>query len=253
MIRRTVEDIALAMTFTTLFPYPNNWIRTDRRLAEAIWAIPLIGGVIGSLGGGLMIVLSEIGFDPALCGVFAIAAMTLTTGALHEDGLADFCDGIGGGCSVEHRLKIMHDSQIGTYGTLALILSFALLLSLIEELWYSLDAWHFLLVLISAKAISRSSSVLLFIFLLPARDDGLAVFFGRPGRVNLILTMIWPLCVAFTILGLKAAALTCGALTMTLIVALIAYKYLGGYTGDVLGASIYLSLIASLTALKIVI
>ncbi len=56
----------------------------------------------------------------------AIAVMTLATGAFHEDGLADTADGIGGGWTKERKLEIMRDSRIGTYGTMALLISFAL-------------------------------------------------------------------------------------------------------------------------------
>ena len=55
-------------------------------------------------------------------------ACHLLTGALHEDGLADFFDGFGGGRGDRQRiLAIMKDSHIGTYGVLSLILYVALL------------------------------------------------------------------------------------------------------------------------------
>ncbi|MEN2494381.1 MAG: Adenosylcobinamide-GDP ribazoletransferase [Hyphomicrobiaceae bacterium hypho_1] len=252
VIRRITEDIVLSITFTTRIPLPCCWIRKDRTLAEAVWAIPLGGALIGALTGGLMFITLKIGFDAALSSVIAIIAMTLATGALHEDGLADFCDGIGGGHSIQQRLKIMQDSRIGVYGGLALILTFFLLASLIEQLWYALGAWHFFIAIVAAKTISLSSSALIFMILKPARDVGQAIRFGRPGHLNLILMFIWPMCTAILILGIHAVALICGAFVTTLAISLIAYTYLRGYTGDVLGAGIHLSFIGSLTALKVI-
>lgn len=66
--------------------------------------------------------------------ILAIICRLLLTGALHEDGLADFCDGFGGGTTRERTLTIMKDSHIGTYGVLALILYEALLIALLATL-----------------------------------------------------------------------------------------------------------------------
>ena len=79
----------------------------------------------------------------------ALLARLLVTGALHEDGLADFCDGFGGGTSREKILSIMKDSHIGTYGVLGLLFYFGLLWNLLSTLSLSLacmavasgDAW----------------------------------------------------------------------------------------------------------------
>ncbi len=251
MIRRIAEDIALAATFMTRLPVPCGWIRKERKLAEALWAMPLGGGLIGVLGGGLVIGSETMGVAPGLGSLIALAVMTIATGALHEDGLADFCDGIGGGHSVEQRLEIMRDSQIGTYGTIALILAFVTLVTVMEHLLLSLGAWHLLVIIIAAAALSRSSSAMIFALLPPARNDGLAVFFGHPGRMNLALTLIWPASASIALLGWHAAALITAALLTALTVSAIAYKYLGGYTGDVLGATISLSFVASLVAFEI--
>ena len=53
--------------------------------------------------------------------LLGMATAVLLTGALHEDGFADTCDGLGGGWNAEERLRIMKDSRIGTYGALGLV------------------------------------------------------------------------------------------------------------------------------------
>ena len=70
----------------------------------------------------------------ALTVVCAIAVRMLLTGALHEDGLADFFDGFGGGCRDRQRiLDIMKDSHIGTYGVLGLVVNLALLFTALHS------------------------------------------------------------------------------------------------------------------------
>lgn len=87
--------------------------------------------VVGWLTGGTMaltyLVAALLGFGPYAAAGLAIGARMLLTGALHEDGLADFCDGFGGGTSRERTLSIMKDSHIGTYGVLGLIICIGLL------------------------------------------------------------------------------------------------------------------------------
>src|SRR5690606_6276515 len=64
-----------------------------------------------------------LGLPPAAAAVIGLAAGILLTGALHEDGAADVADGFGGGKTRDDKLAIMRDSRIGSYGTLALMLS----------------------------------------------------------------------------------------------------------------------------------
>lgn len=66
--------------------------------------------------------------------LLAIITRLLVTGCLHEDGLADFFDGFGGGTSRERILAIMKDSHIGSYGVIGLILYFGLLYTLLSSL-----------------------------------------------------------------------------------------------------------------------
>lgn len=77
---------------------------------------------------GAILYFGPMVMPPALAIAAAIVARLLLTGALHEDGLADFFDGFGGGGSNRERiLSIMKDSRIGTYGVLSLIAYFAIL------------------------------------------------------------------------------------------------------------------------------
>ena len=88
---------------------------------------------VGCLTGGLMAMVLGLGsqvMPVSLAWILAIVTRLLVTGALHEDGLADFFDGFGGGTTRERTLTIMKDSHIGTYGVIGLIVYFLLMLEL---------------------------------------------------------------------------------------------------------------------------
>ena len=88
---------------------------------------------VGWLTGGLMAMVLRLGsqvMPVSLAWILAIVTRLLVTGALHEDGLADFFDGFGGGTTRERTLTIMKDSHIGTYGVIGLIVYFLLMLEL---------------------------------------------------------------------------------------------------------------------------
>ena len=116
-----------------------------------------------------------LGLPTTIVAALALAAGTLVTGGLHEDGLADVADGFGGGSTPEKKLTIMKDSRIGSYGVAALILSFLLR-------WSALVALGFVAipVLLLAHAASRALMPALMRLSPPARENGLSAGAGRP-------------------------------------------------------------------------
>ena len=97
----------------------------------AYW--PYAGIITGGIGAGVMYGAS-FAFPATVAVILGVAARVLVTGALHEDGLADFFDGFGGGTDRDAVLRIMKDSHIGSYGVLGLILYFALLVASLSAL-----------------------------------------------------------------------------------------------------------------------
>ena len=87
---------------------------------------PLAGWLTGGIMVGILWLAAQV-FPLSVAWIIAIIARLLITGCLHEDGLADFCDGMGGGVTRERILLIMKDSHIGTYGVIGLIIYFLLL------------------------------------------------------------------------------------------------------------------------------
>jgi adenosylcobinamide-GDP ribazoletransferase len=90
---------------------------------------PWVGWLTGSAM-AMVLALGSLVMPVSLAWIWAIVTRLLITGALHEDGLADFFDGFGGGTTRERTLAIMKDSHIGTYGVIGLIIYFLLMLEL---------------------------------------------------------------------------------------------------------------------------
>jgi adenosylcobinamide-GDP ribazoletransferase len=209
---------------------------------EAVWAYPIVGLVVGAIGGAAFWALRDIGARPALCAIWAVAAAVLTTGALHEDGLADTADGLGGGRTRDAKLAIMRDSRIGAFGALALMFSLALRIAAFASL---AEPRAVLAASIAAAVAGRGAMIGVLLALSPARADGLAAPLGamrrRPALIGLGVAAL-----ATALLG-GLSALTATAIAAA-IVGRLASRQIGGYTGDILGAAEQLAECAALTA-----
>ncbi|WP_395684736.1 adenosylcobinamide-GDP ribazoletransferase [Aestuariivirga sp.] len=238
---RPFAAFLVALRFLTRLPAP--FIRTvdPPRLKDSMAMFPVVGLITGSLVAGALILAHELRLPELFCGFLAIGFGLMLTGAFHEDGLADLADGFGGGATREDRLRIMKDSHIGAYGTLALVVAIPARAVLLAEL-LSLPALTVLVLMAGAAAFSRALMVDLLSSTRPARSDGLAVLAGQPSRQTGLL--------AIAIGGLAAGlgawfALSWEAAVVALIAALLAVatvrwlamRKIGGQTGDVCGAA----------------
>jgi adenosylcobinamide-GDP ribazoletransferase len=204
--------------------------------ASALAAAQLWYPCIGALLGGLLALI-----DLALHGRLPVAAESVVllvvwegaTGLLHLDGLADCADGLLGLHTRERRLEIMRDSRVGSFGVAAVVLY----LLLANAALGSLHGVTRTVTLVAAPALGRAAMVGLAVALPYARSDGLGRGFQRaargwPGGFALItVAVIALLCAGAGGLVLIAAAATgCGG------VGLLAWRRIGGVTGDVFGA-----------------
>lgn len=229
-----IDDLRIAGAFLTRLPLPLPGIQEPGRLARASWAFPVVGLATGVAGGLVYLVGHWIGLGPTLAAIFAVAAQILMTGALHEDAAGDVADGLGGGATRARKLELMRDSRMGTYGVAALVLLIAARVAALS----ALAAPEIVLAaLVAAGAASRATMVAVMDRLAPARSDGLGAAAGRPEPRNVAVAAAIAVVVAilalgfFTgIVGLVGAALGAAA------VAWIAWRQIGGHTGDVLGA-----------------
>ncbi len=160
--------------------------------------------------------------------------MILTTGAMHEDGLADTADGFWGGFTPARRLEIMRDSQIGTYGVVALCLSLGLRWSALAALVNTGDIW----VLLPVAMLSRAAMPAMMVSLPNARTDGLSQQVGTPRRRHAIVALVLAGFCGLIMLGVLKTLLCAAALALAIILLRrLALAKIGGRTGDVLGAS----------------
>jgi adenosylcobinamide-GDP ribazoletransferase len=235
-----IRYFLIALQFLTRLPIParlqTTWGMPDLR--DSVYMFPLVGVVVG-LGGSLVYAGAVFcNLPPVIAAILAVATQVLMTGALHEDGLADVCDGFGGGRTREEKLAIMRDSRLGTYGALGLILSLALRIAAIAHL---ADPMIVTSALIAAAALSRAAMPVAMWLLPQARAEGLAASAGRPQRGRALLgvglgVVVSFLCLPVMVAGaVIAASVAVGALSLG-----IAQRQIGGVTGDVLGGILQL-------------
>ncbi|MCP3369491.1 adenosylcobinamide-GDP ribazoletransferase, partial [Bradyrhizobium cajani] len=177
LLKDILADLRMAASFVTILPVASSKPATDGAIARATWALPVAGLVVGLAGALVYKVASRFGLTPSLAALLALAATALITGALHEDGLADTADGLGGGRTRERKLEIMRDSRIGTYGVCALILTFGLRWSALATI---ANPWAVTLALCAAHAAARAGVPAFMSLVPPARPDGLSASAGQP-------------------------------------------------------------------------
>lgn len=232
----TLRDIRVALALLTRLPlpHPDFDASTTRPAAYAAWAYPLVGLVVGAIGVLAIWLALALGLPPAAAGLCAIGATVLATGAMHEDGLADCADGFWGGWQPERRLEIMKDSQIGTFGVLALGLITALRWVFIAELCAQ---GGYVAAVICAAVMSRAAMVWIMFQLPNARETGLSGQTGRPPKeaTGLSTALFIVALVGFAPASILLTGFVAVAGTIGLGV-LVKYK-IGGQTGDVLGGT----------------
>jgi adenosylcobinamide-GDP ribazoletransferase len=124
-MKQTLQRFFTALKFYTRIPCPS-WVKySEEALNQSTKYFPLIGWIVGG-SAALVFWLSSFIFSQPIAILFSMITSILMTGAFHEDGFADVCDGFGGGWTKPQILHIMKDSRLGTYGTIGLILILSL-------------------------------------------------------------------------------------------------------------------------------
>jgi adenosylcobinamide-GDP ribazoletransferase len=231
-------DFLSALRFMTIVPVPSSDAasRPDW-LSRCAKYFPAAGICVGLVSTVVLVLASTI-WGPHIAALFAVAASIAVTGALHEDGLADTADGLGGGWSVEKRLAIMKDSRIGAYGTLALLFSVALRVTALAEM----PLWSGAAALISAHAAARITPVLVM-NALPYAGDTAAMkvsYADAPvGASDIGFALIVVVCALVPLAFISILSVVSGLLFGAVLAAAVALwtrRLIAGYTGDVLGA-----------------
>ena len=228
------NDIRLCVGFYTMIPIGSGDEAKlgHREFAQAQWAAPLAGVLIGSIGAAIFALAQWGGLSDMMAAVLALSGTILTTGALHEDGLADVADGFGGGRTKQRKLEIMRDSCVGTYGVLALLCVFMLRCTALAGLYdpvlaaKSLIAAHvasraLLPAFMRSMPAARASGLTAQVDKIPTRTIVIALLLGG---IGLAVTLQW---VAIYMIPLLAV--------WFMILRRVALAHIGGHTGDVLG------------------
>jgi adenosylcobinamide-GDP ribazoletransferase len=226
-------DLAVALSFYTRLPLRSAAPVDGAALARAAWCAPLVGVVIGALAGLAYWIAWRLNLPPLVCAVLAVAAGLLFTGCLHEDGLADTADGLGGETR-ERALDIMRDGRIGVFGASALVICLVLRIGAITDLpRAALVAWA----LVGAHAAARAVLPLIMRLVPPARADGLSATAGAPSRKRTAAAVVIGIVLLWTALGFKNALIALALVAIgTAVTVWLARRKIGGQTGDVLGA-----------------
>ena len=220
--------------FYTRFPVSEIKGWSETMLNKSTRYFPLIGMLVGVVTAFSFFAASQV-FPVSLSLVLAMAVSVLFTGAFHEDGFADFCDGFGGGHTKERILEIMKDSRIGTYGTIGLMLMLGTKYASLLQI----DEARTPFILIAGNAFSRVFPVLLIYTADYARLD--ATSKTKPvGKADSVFSLTFALATGSSLLVFlqwHEIIITVVLLTVVfLLFRMYIIKRLEGYTGDVLGA-----------------
>lgn len=223
-----------ALGYFTRVPVPR-WVGFEPAwLNAAARYFPLVGAVVGAFAALVYLAALRV-FPPGVAVLLSMTATLVATGAFHEDGLADCCDAFGGGYTREDVLRIMHDSRIGAFGAIGVVVALALKWQVLA----ALPPMRAAMLMIAGHAASRACAISYLVSLDYVRAEGKA----KPVAQRMSIAAL--LC-AF-VFGLPwlfwsgwpdwRAGIATLAVLIVLRYALGRYfvKRIGGYTGDCLG------------------
>lgn len=228
-----------ALGYFTRVPLPAGlarWVGFEPRyLNAAARYFPLVGLLVGGVA-----VLATWGamqwWPPGAAILLGMAASLLLTGAFHEDGLADCVDAFGGAWQREDVLRIMHDSRIGAFGAIALVLALLLKWQLLVAIGARSGLSELLLVLFAAHGASRAMAVSYLATLEYMRPEGKAKPVAqRLAGTGLAFALLCGALPLWLVSPAFAAVTVAALVVLRLLLGRYFVRRIGGYTGDCLG------------------
>jgi adenosylcobinamide-GDP ribazoletransferase len=224
---------------------------------RAVRMLPLAGALIGLCAAFGLVLANAAMLPPLASAALCIGILLLVSGAFHEDGLADYVDGLGGGSSLDLKLAIMRDSRIGAFGAAALFMSLFLRIILTASLLERFGPIAAAMSVVAAAAVSRVAGLLPIALLRPARQDGAGFVarqvplrrFASTALLALLLAVI--LCALGAIGWPRTTMASLAAGIAGLYISLLARHHIRGHTGDVAGAAQQLAELAFLISLLV--
>lgn len=241
-MKKEIHLLLIALQFYTRIPVSKHLPYSDDALNKATRYFPFVGYIIGAIS-FLILYGASFLLPVELAVLLSMLGGMLLTGAFHEDGLADFFDGFGGGWTQEKILDIMKDSRVGTYGMVATILQLALkffALKFIVEACINQPLLLFTIFL-CYHALARTTAIQVS-FLLPyVREDekSKAKPIAKKHRpIDAVLATILG-CIPLLLISYNYPIMALCLLPLVVLIAYFRYflnKWIKGYTGDCLGA-----------------
>ncbi|MDP1841774.1 MAG: adenosylcobinamide-GDP ribazoletransferase [Sediminibacterium sp.] len=240
-----------AVMFLTRIPVGKNLPYSQELLQASARYFTWVGILVG-ITGGVSLYLANLVFSPALSIAVSMLSTILLTGSFHEDGLADSCDAFGGGWTKEKILTIMKDSRLGTYGVVGLVAALVIKFLLLLELFSYIPVTTIALLILCAHSFSRLMAVSIMQQLAYVQDIDASKSKPLADRVlntneGLILLkgFLIPFIFLYYCSNLSLAPYSVVYLLLSLVPAMILRyfagnyfkKWIGGYTGDCLGAT----------------
>lgn len=235
---RQVRLFFVALQFFTRLPVPG-WVGFEASwLQHASRYFPLVGCVVAAIAAAVYFAAALV-LPAPVAAVLSTAVSIYATGAFHEDGFADTCDGLGGGMTRERALEIMKDSRVGAYGAIGIVCMLATKLSAMSLL----PPHQAVSALFLAHPLSRAAACSLIWKLEYVRAEGkskpLAHRMTNAEFAIAGVTSLLPVAVLLAV-GWVSTAAVLGSMLAAMLAALwLGWKFvrrLGGYTGDCLGA-----------------
>ncbi len=227
--------LLVALQFLTRLPIPKNLNPTKEEFGRCAPWFPAVGLIVGAILAIAAFILLALPLAPGIAAILILILGVLSTGAFHEDGLADTVDGVGGGWKKDDVLRIMRDSRIGAYGALAVIF----LILIRAALLWGIEPAYWPHALVMAHLLSRWSILLPMKTIPYARADSPGL--GKPivesiSWKGLALSTAGVMIVCFAIQGFLGIF----SLALVIVIPFLAGRYfikrIGGITGDCLGA-----------------
>lgn len=242
-----------ASAFLLLSRIPVIWYRFPEErppdFISSLWAFPLVGLAIGACSGFVLLAGQMLLLPTIVIAIAGLTAMVMLSGAMHEDGLADMADGFGGGRDTEAKIRIMHDSRIGSYGVLAMILSVAMRIALYGAALAAFTGMELVAFMAIIQATARFQPVLQLSAFRISPHASLAQLTGRPGAARLAVAALLCLVPMAWLLGpVAAAVIAIPGLAASIWIGKLATRHVEGLTGDVMGATTILSEIIMLVS-----
>jgi len=240
IVKRELQLLFTALMFYTRVPCPR-WVGFSQELlTKSVRYLPVVGWLVGGVTAGSLLLCGYV-FPSGLSVALAMIVSLFLTGAFHEDGLADVCDGFGGGWTQEKILTIMKDSRLGTYGAVALIAVLGVkFLALMEIFQQVKDPMLLVIIMVGAHGVSRYMAILTMVTHDYVREDELskAKPVVKDGLTWTTSSFLWAAVLALLPLFLEPwlFVVLVPMVLVRMAMARFFARWIGGYTGDCLGA-----------------